>query len=167
MSKKILIMTLTMVSGLVFVSGVWAQGYFPAGMGGEDFGSPLQLTHVTPAERVSSSNQINMNSAFQSYESFSGIIKKVDLANHEIVVQNKEGEMAFRVNKDTMITGVAAGKENKVLGELRERMPVTVSYIPGLYSWNAHEIDAIIQNFAAYRGNEYPYPYLFDCGAAC
>ncbi len=91
-------------------------------------------------------------------KTFSGVITKVDLAKKEIVVQNnKDEKMSFQLNDETKVMG--SSQENAALDSknLKEEMPVTVSYREGGLHKVAAWVDVMKGNLKTLRGMQFPF----------
>jgi hypothetical protein len=95
-----------------------------------------------------------------SPRTFSGTITKVDWANKEIVVQNRDGDMTFRWSDETQVNGPPAEKVGLDSENLKEGMKVTVLYKEGDQRRVANRIDVERSKIKALKGFSLP----FECG---
>ena len=91
---------------------------------------------------------------------FSGTINKVYLDGKGIVVQNKDGEMFFRLGGETRINGSPVGEGGLRSDSLREGMLVTISYMETNGNKLASRIDVETSSVGTSKGWELP----FECG---
>jgi len=91
---------------------------------------------------------------------FSGTITRVDSANKEIVVQNRDGGMTFQWSDETQVNGPPAEKSSLDSKSLKEGMKVTVLYKEGDQNRVANRIDVEASKIKALKGFSLP----FECG---
>jgi hypothetical protein len=95
-------------------------------------------------------------------EVFSGTITKVDRANKEFAVQNKDGGMIFQWNDQTQVNEPPAKKVKLDFEILKEGMKVTVTYRKADPQRIANRIEVETEKLKALKGFSFP----FDCGVS-